>query len=670
MWGLPKIDKIGPDQFAALLKSTPVVVVGQLVNITIVAAAVYPYTSHKMLAIWWLINLAICTWTMVRWTKNRHRSLNRLSSSAIKRAILSGFLFAAPWGAAVIMFLGEVPPGPELITGVAVSGMAASGSIQLARIYPAAFAYLATIFIPVFAKCLLLGDSHYYLLMGLSASYIGYLFTIIANNANASIVSTRALHELKQKMALIDETNITLEKLATEDDLTGLPNRRVFHEKLESAVNEARRLGTSISLLICDLDHFKNINDISGHEAGDRMLKEIAGRLLSSIRDIDTVARIGGDEFAIILKHQHTPKDTMDFIQRMMKDVHQPVTIDATMVNPGISVGVSMFPFDASNAETMLSHADMALQRGKSVSRGQFWFFDHHMRSKLTSDTALEADLRIALEQRQFELFYQPKVDVRTGQLSGFETLIRWRRPNGEIVSPGEFFNVAENRGLMPHVSDFVVEQAIEDICSWQDMGLDPGAISINIHPSQIKDRHRMRRLARKVEEHAISASKIILEITEECIVGRGTEDVPEILGHMRRHNFKISLDDFGTGYASLTHLKTLPVDEIKIDRSFIKDLMASPSDRAIVHAMIKLAASLGLTTVAEGIEHQEQHNVLLAMGCTTGQGYFYSKPMDLEAATKYLINLQRRQTGPLAGKSSPVSINLRSASGDKQASL
>ena len=666
IWQLPALNKIGPEQFADLLKTTPVVVLGQMVNATIVAAALYPVSGKKLLAAWWLSNLAVCMWTMFSWRKNRNRNLTRVSPKALKHATISGFLFAAPWGALSLVYLGDVPPGIDLIIAVSVAGMAAGGSIQLARIYPAALAYLATIFLPVFIKCLSLGGTNYYLLMGLSISYIVYLFTVIANSATTSIERSTALQTLETKVSQIDEVNSALEKLASEDDLTGLPNRRVFHQRLAASLNEARRLGNSISLLVCDLDHFKNINDMSGHEAGDHLLCEIARRLQSTVREFDTVARIGGDEFAIIIKHQHTPKDTMEFIQRLMAAVNKPVDIGGTSVNPGISIGVSMFPFDAQTPEVMLLHADLALQRGKSISRGQFWFFDHHMRSKLTSDTALEADLRIALAQEQFELFYQPKIDIRTGHLAGFETLIRWRKSNGDVVSPGTFFNVAEERGLMPHINDFVVEQAIDDIAGWMDMGLDPGGVAINIHPAQIKDRHRMLRLARDVEKKSIPPEKFILEITEECVVGRGTETVPEILDLMRRHNFKVSLDDFGTGYASLTQLKTLPVDEIKLDRSFIMDLMSSPSDRAIVHAMIKLADSLGLTTVAEGIENREQHNVLLAMGCSIGQGYHYARPMDLEAATQYLINARKAQK-PVAVNNVTrlVSPNLRSVAGE-----
>lgn len=657
MWQLPSLDRIGPEQFADLFKSTPIATLGQLVNATIVALALYSVANTLVIAGWWTINLVMCTWTLWRWHQNRHRVITRISSRAISRAVMSGILYALPWSMLVILYLGEIPHHEELLMGIAVVGMAAAGSIQLARIYPAALAYLATIFIPVIIKSIALGGLQYYLLACLSVSYIVYLISIVANSANASIDRSAALNDLVDKVTQLDQANNALEKFATEDDLTGLVNRRVFHELLASSISEARSLGSNVSLLICDLDHFKNINDMSGHAVGDHLLKEIARRLEDSIEDCDFVARMGGDEFAIVIKSQQMRVDTIEFIQRLMDRVNHPVRLEGTIINPGISIGVSIFPNDAQRPEDMLSHADMALQRGKTISRGRFWFFDDNLRSKLSSDATLEGDLRIALAEEQFELFYQPKVDIKTGQLFGLESLLRWRRPNGEIILPGLFFPVAEERGLMPHISDFVVEQAIDDICTWQDMGLDSGEVSINIHPTQIKDHYRMHLLAQDVAKSSLSPEKFVLEITEECVVGRGTDEVPDTLEFLRQSNFRISLDDFGTGYASLAHLRTLPVDEIKLDRSFISNLNTNLTDRSIVQAVIKLAVSLGLTIVAEGIENQEQHNILLAMGCSVGQGYLYGRPMDLEATTEYLRSAAKFNTTNSANVSRLIDI-------------
>ena len=637
MWQLPSFHRIGPEQFSDLFKSTPIATFGQLVNATIIALALYPVTSIPVMVGWWVVNLAMCALMWWRWYKNRERVITKISKKAIPRAMVSGFLYALPWSLLVILYLGNIPHREELLMGIAVIGMAAAGSVQLARIYPAALVYLATILLPVFIKSIMLAETQYYLLAGLSFSYIVYLISIISSSANTSIERSTALGDLKVKVNQLDSANDALEKLATIDDLTGMPNRRAFYDRLAGSISELNIPDNGFFVLLCDLDHFKNVNDTAGHAAGDNLLRKIAGRLQDNIKDCDFAARLGGDEFAIIVKNQQNSSDIKDFVQVLLGQIKDTLKFDDESINVGISIGISNFPRDAQTPEALLSLADIALQRGKSISRGKFWFFDENLRAKLLSDSKLEADLRVALAQKQFELFYQPKVDISSGRLRGFESLLRWRRPDGRIELPDSFLPLASERGLMLQISDFVIEKAIEDFCIWQDMGLDPGELSINIHPSQIKDRRRMERLVQDFHEVAIPPEKIILEITEECVIGRGTDEVPELLKFLKEQNFKISLDDFGTGYASLTHLKTLPVSEIKLDRSFIIDLDKNLPDRAIVHSMIKLVNLLELSTVAEGIENQEQHNILLAMGCTTGQGYFYGRPMNLSAATKYL---------------------------------
>ena len=639
MWRFPSLNKIGADQFTDLAKSTPIALLCQIINITLVSISLYSVTNKYLIVSWWIINLVMSSWTIWRWMKNRHRVITRISKKAIPRAVFSGVLYALPWSVLVLLFLGNIPHHEELVMGVTVAGMVAAGSVQLAVIYPAALAYLGTILVPVFFRCIVLDEFQYTLLGAISFVYIIYLVAIILNTSKASIERSTALNDLKVKVKQLDLANDTLEKLAAIDHLTGLPNRRGFQDELSGAIKHANCSGGKFSLFVCDLDHFKNINDISGHSAGDILLQKIARRLKNVVQENDVVARIGGDEFAIIVRDHDCKLDDTNYIRKLINNVKRTVTIEGTKVDPGISIGAAVYPADANNGDDMMLYAGLALQHGKTISRGQHWFFDSKLNSKLKNDAALENELKIAIEENQFELFYQPKVNIENGKLYGLESLLRWRHPNGDIRSPNSFFSVAEERGLMSLISDFVVKQAVADICSWNKSGNWPGTVSINIHPVQIIDRHRMHQLVSIVNDAGVLASQITLEITEECIVGRGTDEVPDILNHMRENGFKISFDDFGTGYASLTHLKTLPVDEIKLDRSFISDLDASGSDRAIVLAMINLASSLGLLTVAEGVENENQHALLLAMGCSLGQGYYYSKPMNHAATTQYLTS-------------------------------
>lgn len=659
MWQLPPLKRVGPDQFAEVFKQTPVATFGCLLNATIVAIALYPVADPYTISGWWISILGFCIWTMRRWYRNRNRVITQISDKAIPRSMVSAFLYALPWAALIVLYLGEIPHHEELVMGIAVIGMAAAGSVQLARIYPAALVYLGTILIPVLVKCVVLGGVYYYLLAALVVSYIFFLFSIVINAAIVSMERAAALRGLENRVAEIKEAKNALETFANTDDLTGLLNRRVFNQKLAESFDEARATKSQIALLFCDLDHFKNINDMSGHAQGDRLLKEVAARLNKCRGKRNIIARLGGDEFAMIARDPQSAEELMDLIHQLMDEMNQSVELNGTNVIPEVSFGISVFPFDAKDPETMMTHADMALQRGKSIARNQYWFFNRAMRTQLTTDTALEADLRIALVEKQFEMFYQPKVDIKTGKFHGFESLLRWRRPDGEIVAPGGFFTVAEDRGLMPYICDLVVERVISDSCAWRDMGLESGEVAVNIHPLQIKDLGRMQRLACDVETAGLSPENLVIEITEDCVVGRGTGDVPEILQFLRAQKFKISFDDFGTGYASLTHLKDLPVDEIKLDRSFIRDLMANKSDHSIVQAMINLAKSLGLTTVAEGIEQQEQHNILLSMGCDTGQGYFYGRPADFETATNYLRDAARHGQMEKLNRSEDEQMNL-----------
>jgi len=491
---------------------------------------------------------------------------------------------------------------------------------------------------------LYLGTTQYILLGLLILAYSTFIKYVITDSARLAIDHTHVMNLLKKQVKKMDSTKAELQRFAMEDPLTCLPNRREFQASLTSAINEAQRQDSTVALLICDLDHFKNINDLSGHSAGDALLTEIAERLKDTVRDYDFVARIGGDEFAIIAKHHKSPKDTVDFTHRLYKAIHAPVIIAGKNIEPGMSIGISMFPYDAQDDQSLLAHAGLALQRGKATNRGQFYFFDQKMKSQLSSDEAMESDLRLALVEEELELFYQPKVSIRTGKLEGFEALLRWRQNDGTMIPPGAFFPVAEERGLIAYIADFVIERAIKDIVTWRKQGYDPGKISINLHPVQLKDEHRMKRLVRDIERNDINPGDIYLEITEDCVIGRGTENIPEMLEYLRNKGFRISLDDFGTGYASLSHLKDLPVDELKFDRSFISDLLSNATNRAIVHAMVKLANSLGITTVAEGIETQEQHNVLMAIGCTTGQGYWYNRPLEFEKATRLIKDAQNNK--------------------------
>ncbi len=636
-WEHPLVKNIGPEQINSLFATTPVTATGRYINTIIIAYCLYGIATTAEIIAWIGINFLGATYALYRWKCGNSNRTRPVTKHVIKQIMFISVYFTIPWVFLTLLYLGNSASQYEAIILLTMAAMAAVGSIQLSRVYPAAIAYLTLLTLPVILKGLYLSTEYSLLIAISTAVYISFLLMVIRQTSTLSIKHSQTIKAYKQQINELDQAKADMQKYAMEDPLTELPNRREFQTRLDAAVSEAQRQGSSVSLLICDLDHFKNINDISGHTAGDVVLIEVAKRLKKVVRDYDFVARIGGDEFAIIAKHHTSPKDTADFTNRILDAVNDTIDIDSSNVRPGISIGISMLPYDAKNTTALLSHADLALQRGKAAGRGQYNFFDQQMESQLTSDQAMETDLRLALVEDEFELVYQPKIAIRTGKLEGFEALIRWNHPSGRTIAPGEFFPVAEDRGLMPYISDFVINQVFKDMLAWKAQGIDPGRIAVNIHPTQIKDKNRMKRIVRDIERNRLDPSNFYLEITEGCVIGRGTEDVPELLTFLRNNGLRISLDDFGTGFASLSHLKDLPVDELKIDRGFINDLLNDASNRAIVHAMVKLASSLGITTVAEGIETQEQHTVLLAMGCTTGQGYLYNRPLSMYYATNLI---------------------------------
>ena len=550
-WQHPLIKGIGPAQFNNLFHTTPASAVGISIAATIVAMALAREVNLSEILLWWTFNIVCTGYSLICWHKNKNKKPRRTSRREIIKLMITSVIFALPWAFMIIRYLGNVSHGNEIIVIAAMAGMAASGGIQLSKIYPAALTYLAVLTSAGVAKSLYLNTTDYYLTAVIFLSYSLFLKQVITHSSQLSIDRAKAIDDLELRVIELDKTKADLQTLAMEDILTGLPNRREFQEHLSASLSEASQLNTSMVLLICDVDHFKNINDISGHATGDALLKIIARRLRKTVASLDFVARIGGDEFAIIAKNHKSPKETAEYTQNLLNVINHPVTIDGKAMAPGMSIGISMYPYDAGDKSAILSHADLALHRCKMAGRGQYSFFDQKMKLKLSTDQIIETDLRMALVDQQFELVYQPKVSIRTGNLQGFEALLRWRKNDGTLAAPGEFFQVAEERGLMAYICDFVMERALKDYRDWLDQGYNPGKISINIHPVQIKDLHRMKKFVRDVERSGINPDDIYLEITEGCVIGRGTENIPALLEYLSNKGFRISLDDFGTGFAS-----------------------------------------------------------------------------------------------------------------------
>ena len=409
--------------------------------------------------------------------------------------------------------------------------------------------------------------------------------------------------------------------MALHDALTNLPNRLFFREQLENRIAHLGR-DEKFAVLCLDLDQFKSVNDTLGHPIGDKLLRQVGERLHSCLREGDTVARLGGDEFAILQGNATQPADTTSLMARLIEVVSNPFNLDGHQVVVGVSIGATMAPADAADPDQLLKNADMALYRAKTGGRGTYRFFEPEMDARMQARRTLELDLRSAIVNGEFEVYYQPLVNLQTEQITGFEALIRWNHHKLGIVSPCDFIPLAEETGLIVPIGEWVLRQACKESSKW------PSNISIavNLSPVQFKSPNLCQTVVNALAHAGLRADRLQLEITESVLLFN-SEPTLDTLRQLRALGVRISMDDFGTGYSSLSYLRSFPFDKIKIDRSFIHELSSNEESMAIIRAVSGLGSSLGMATTGEGIETREELDFLKREGCIEGQGYLFGKP-------------------------------------------
>ncbi len=408
--------------------------------------------------------------------------------------------------------------------------------------------------------------------------------------------------------------------MARHDALTDLPNRVLLRERLEHELKRVKR-GECLAVLCLDLDQFKGINDTLGHPIGDELLKLVADRLRGCTREPDTVARLGGDEFAIIMTQMQEPTDAASLSKRIRESIIKPYQIEGHQIVTDISIGISVAPFDAEEADPLLRNADMALYGAKADGRGTFRFFEPDMNVRMKTRRELEMDLRKALVGKEFELHYQPLVNLQSNDVNAFEALLRWNYPKRGLVSPADFIPVAEETGLIIPLGEWVLKAACYEAVDWPDHI----KVAVNLSPAQLNNRNLLNVVIGALAESGMPARRLQLEITETVLL-QNTFATLATLHELRKLGVQIALDDFGTGYSSLSYLRSFPFDKIKIDQSFIQDLSNGAEPLAIVQAVANLAKCLNMTSTAEGVETQQQMDLLQSMGCTEMQGYLFSR--------------------------------------------
>jgi diguanylate cyclase len=441
----------------------------------------------------------------------------------------------------------------------------------------------------------------------------------------------------------LEAANLQLRHLATHDALTSLPNRVLLDDRLAQAIAHADRDGQPFAVLMLDLDRFKLINDSFGHRSGDMVLNEVARRLQGLVRSIDTVARVGGDEFVLVVSPSAAQADAEEIAKRANEILCTPIELEGVELRVSSSIGIAFYPTDGGSAESVLAHADAAMYCAKERGRNNYQCFSAGMKSVALERVSLESELHQALKLGQFELFYQPKVDTASGDIHSAEALIRWRHPQRGLIPPLQFIPLAEECGLIHEIGAWVLREACRQCAVWQRAGQLPLRVAVNVAASQFRRGDLFEVVRGALQEAQLDPRFLEIELTESAVM-TNPEDSAAILEQLSRMGVLVSVDDFGTGYSSMSYLRRFPIDKLKIDRSFITDLTTRADDASIVQAIVSLAHSLRLKVVAEGVETVEQLKFLQSVGCDQYQGYHFSPPLPASEFAELVSSWQKAE--------------------------
>ncbi len=436
-----------------------------------------------------------------------------------------------------------------------------------------------------------------------------------------------ACHDVHAEKQLQEQ----LRYIGQYDPLTGLPNQTLLEDRLRQALANARRSKKQIVLLFTDLDCFKIVNDSLGYKVGDRLLQQVAQRLKHCLREGDTLSRRGGDEFLVILSDLKHVEDAAHVAEKLLQSLAGPYTIDGIDLHISASIGISIYPDDGQDAETLLRNADTAMYFAKQNGRNRYQFFTPEMNSRAYEYLMMQNHLRRALERGEFELNYQPQVELRKGAIVGVEALLRWRHPESGMIAPSQFIPIAEECGLIVPIGEWVMHEACRQGRLWQEAGLPPLTIAINLSAVQFHKEDILKTIEQACRENRLDPSRLELELTEGTVM-QNAEDAIMILRELKAMGIKLSIDDFGTGYSSLSYLKRFPIDRLKVDQSFVRDITSNEDDAEITRAIIGMAHGLGLKVIAEGVEHEDQLKFLRWQKCDDMQGYYFSRPLQAGA--------------------------------------
>jgi diguanylate cyclase (GGDEF)-like protein len=443
-----------------------------------------------------------------------------------------------------------------------------------------------------------------------------------------------------------------LQHLAYRDTLTDLPNRFLFQDRLEHAIDQARRRNYGLAVMYIDLDRFKVVNDTLGHAAGDRLLQVVSTRLCDVLRADDTISRLGGDEFAVILPEIGRPEDAGWVARKLLKSLRESVDVDGHEIHVTGSIGISIYPTDGEDVTTLLKHADAALYRAKDLGRNTVQLFASSMNARYTERLELEMALHLAVDRHEFQLMYQPLIDTATRQVRGYEALVRWDRPGHGVVNPAEFIHLAEETRLIIPIGEWVLQTACAQLREWRRAGLPRFHMAVNLSAHQIGQPDFIHFVHDTIKANDLEPGDLELEITESAAM-QNLEWTLSVLDQLKTLGVRIAVDDFGTGQSSLAYLKRFPLNTLKIDREFMQGVQNSPTDAAILASIITLGHSLGLYVIAEGIENDADRHIVEEQACDGVQGYLFGKPMHAADIEQYMAGFRYPEGSPWAPRES-----------------
>lgn len=505
-----------------------------------------------------------------------------------------------------------------LLATAATAALCAGGLLNLSIMSSVSRLHVVAILVPNIVATVIVGG------YGMAIYFVAYLLYCVFQCGHIS----REFWESRISAVRMDnKTKQRLHELTYHDSLTNLPNRDLFYDRVQQSINDSKRRETLSCVMFVGLDRFNKINDTFGHHTGDQLLIDVSTRVGKALRENDTISRYSGDTFAIVITNMKDPRDAARVANKIIEEFAQPFELDGLEVFVTTSIGITVCPTDSDSADKLIKNAESTMYRAKDHGGNHYQYYEHNINSESIERLKLEAKLRRALERNEFVLFYQPKVNLTTGKLSGFEALLRWCPSESEMVSPAKFIPILEDTGLIVPVGEWVLRTACQQIKAWQHLLHGNVKMAVNLSARQFKDENLSELVANVLDETELDTQRLELEITESMVM-EDTDRTIKILQQLYDMGVHLSIDDFGTGYSSLAYLKRMPIGTLKIDRSFVKDITTDSNDAAVVQAIIAMAHTLNLNVIAEGSETADQIQFLREQNCDETQGFYFSRPM------------------------------------------